>query len=43
MQAARAQRQILVRGGLVVYTTHQDLALSARRLHRLDLAEAVAC
>lgn len=33
----------LARGGLVVYTTHQDLALSARRLHRLDLAEAVAC
>ncbi|RZL11020.1 MAG: cytochrome c biogenesis heme-transporting ATPase CcmA [Rubrivivax sp.] len=30
-------------GGLVVYTTHQDLALGARRLHRLDLAEALAC
>ena len=27
----------LAEGGSIVYTTHQDLALSAGRLHRLDL------
>jgi heme exporter protein A len=27
----------LLEGGSIVYTTHQELALGARRLHRLDL------
>ena len=29
--------QHLIDGGSIVYTTHQDLELGARRLHRLDL------
>ncbi|MBW8896934.1 MAG: cytochrome c biogenesis heme-transporting ATPase CcmA, partial [Massilia sp.] len=29
--------QHLADGGSIVYTTHQDLELGARRLHRLDL------
>ena len=41
LQAALGQH--LAGGGLVVYTTHQDLALDTRRLHRLDLAEVPAC
>lgn len=40
---AAALGQHLQAGGLVVYTTHQDLALNASTLHRLDLAQAEPC
>lgn len=33
----------LAHGAVVVYTTHQELALRASRLHRLDLSQARPC
>ena len=33
--------QHLERNGIVIYTTHQPLTLEARRLHLLDLSEAI--
>ncbi|MES2932744.1 MAG: ATP-binding cassette domain-containing protein, partial [Pseudomonadota bacterium] len=32
----------LAQGGVVVYTTHQELTLKAQRLHRLDLNPALS-
>ncbi len=33
----------LARGGMVIYTTHQEIDLSAQRLLRLDLSRDAAC
>lgn len=33
----------LAHGGMLIYTTHQEIALSAQRLLRLDLSGARAC
>ena len=43
--AAVSQRlnQHLTQGGMVVYTTHQEVALQAKRLHRLALNRATPC
>ncbi|MES2356684.1 MAG: cytochrome c biogenesis heme-transporting ATPase CcmA [Pseudomonadota bacterium] len=35
--------QHLNQGGIVVYTTHQELALQAGRLHHLELSPAIPC
>lgn len=35
--------QHLAHGGIVVYTTHQEVRLAAQRLHELDLAYAESC
>jgi heme exporter protein A len=33
----------LAHGGMVIYTTHQEIALNARRTQRLDLSQDNAC
>ena len=33
----------LAQGALIVYTAHQDLALQASKLHRVDLSRARPC
>jgi heme exporter protein A len=33
----------LARGGMAVYTTHQELALKTRRLHLLDMSQPISC
>lgn len=46
-QAVYTLREILnlqlAHGAMVVYTTHQELTLTAQRLHRLDLNQAARC
>ena len=40
---SRLLEQHLAQGSMLVYTTHQDIALQAARLHRLDLGGPALC
>lgn len=35
--------QYLARGGILIYTTHQEISLGAQKIHRLDLSATELC
>lgn len=43
IQLCGALNRHLARGGMVIYTTHQEIDLSAQRLLRLDLSRDATC